>query len=195
MMSASATEVTAEPEAMLPPSGRTSVLCHSGAWRRNVSEHLQTSVSVSMFPVGLAASHATCRPRQEEDGLLTLVGVGSCLGLAVPLQRYVPAVLLRAKKKSKRNCRSRTGSTGHDDDVILTIGVVFLPPTAHGSSRVRVRCSGLDRSRAAGPNGSRVTWPSDILHSVTEAQTKQSGAPVACGERDPPFTAHVTWTD
>lgn len=49
-----------------------------------------------MLPVGLVASHAARRPRQEEDGLLTLVGVRSCFGLSVPLQGYVPAVLLRA---------------------------------------------------------------------------------------------------
>lgn len=40
--------------------------------------------------------HATRRPRQEKYGLLTLVGVGSCFRLAVPLQSNVPSVLLRA---------------------------------------------------------------------------------------------------
>lgn len=42
------------------------------------------------------SSHAARGPRQEQDGLLTLVGVWSCFGLAVPLQPNIPAVLLRA---------------------------------------------------------------------------------------------------
>lgn len=59
--------------------------------------HLKTWVSVSSGPGAVfGSSHAARGPRQEQDGLLTLVGVWSCFGLAVPLQPNIPAVLLRA---------------------------------------------------------------------------------------------------
>ena len=59
--------------------------------------HLKTLVSVSTGPGAVVgSSHAARGPRQEQDGLLTLVGVWSCFGLAVPLQPNIPAVFLRA---------------------------------------------------------------------------------------------------